>query len=56
VLAARLGDWLAAPSDTGGVAGVPSAQPDRTSSPTARSRGSRTVPAVRGRKGVTRQA
>jgi phage tail tape-measure protein len=56
VLGERLGGWLAVPGVVGGVCGVPRPHPDRTSSPAARSRGSRTVPAVRERKGVTRQA
>jgi hypothetical protein len=56
VLGETLGGWLAVPRVAGGAVGVAEPQADRTSSPAARSRGSRTVPAVRGRMGVTCQA
>lgn len=55
-LGSALGTWLGAIEPGGGVVGVPSPQPDSTSKPTMRNVESRTVPAVRGRMGVTGQA
>lgn len=63
-LGPELGDWLAFESEAtvgvdpseGAVEVVPRPQPASSSEPTARNRESRTVRAVRGRLGVTRQA
>ena len=53
---AELGGWLAGGPLVGALVGVPSPQPLSTSRPTVRIMESRTVPAIRGRMGVTRQA
>ncbi len=53
---AVLGAMLAGVLIDGALEGVPSPQPLSTSRPAVTIRESRTVPAVRGRMGVTRQA